>query len=86
MSVDKTVQLAAKLLRLSVDEAREYSCDTDNPELTYYSVPIKGGDSLIVSNQGEVLYANSSVSYEKHMQAFKEGIRTPLEAFEAYSG
>jgi len=81
MSVDRTVQLAAKLLQLSADEAREYSCDTEDPELTYYSVPIKGGDSLIVSDQGEVLYANSSVNYEMHMQAFKEGMRTPLESF-----
>lgn len=81
MSIEKTVVLAAKLLGISAEEAKLYSSDTEYPDLTYYSMPVKGGDSLLVSDQGEVLYANSSISYEKHLREFQNGTRTPIEAF-----
>lgn len=81
MSIEATVELAAKLLKIPLEEARGCAFETDDPELTYYSVPTMGGDSLLVSDSGEVLYANSSVRYEKHMQAFIKGMRTPLEDF-----
>ena len=47
------------------------------------SVPEKGGASLIIGSDGSVLYADSSIGYSRHVEAFKEGKRTPIDAFEA---
>lgn len=81
MSVSKTISLAAKLLKVDEVQLKKYATDLDDMGLldaTYYSIPIKGGDSLIVSDNGEVLYANSSVSFEQHIAAYQTGMRTPL--------
>lgn len=82
MEKDKAIELASRLLKITIQEAEEYCHRIDNPDVFYFSVPTKGGDSLIVENCNEVLYANSSVNYDDHIKAFKEGMRTPLEAFE----
>lgn len=55
----------------------------DNEELKalgaiYISYPVKGGFGLIVGNDGQVLYANSSVSYNLHVEEYKKGRRTPF--------
>lgn len=84
MSIAKTIDLASKLLKVDRDELEHYASDleeTDSLPATYYSIPVMGGPSLIVSDDGEVLYANSSVTFEDHIAAFKQGIRTPLDAF-----
>lgn len=84
MSVSKTISLAAKLLKVDEVQLKKHATDLDDMGLldaTYYSIPVKGGDSLIVSDIGEVLYANSSVSFESHVAAFKSGIRTPISDF-----
>lgn len=79
---ESTIMLAAKLLNITFNEAKEYSHEIDDIDAMYFSVPIKGGDSLIVSYSGEVLYANSSISYDEHLNEFCKGTRTPLEAFQ----
>lgn len=78
---ESAIMLASKLLNISVDEAKEYAHEIDGVDAVYFSVPVKGGDSLIVSFTGEVLYANSSVGYDEHLNEFVKGTRTPLEAF-----
>jgi len=74
--------LASKLLKLSFEDIEKNSTWLSEYNALYISVPIKGGDSLIVSNEGDVLYADSSVSYDLHLSEFLNGRRTPLEAFE----
>lgn len=76
------VSLAAKLLNITECEAADYSHVIDGVDALYFSVPQKGGNSLIVSFSGEVLYANSSISYDEHVKEFLKGTRTPLDAFE----
>lgn len=76
------IELAMKVLKVSEDEIREYSFDLDNTDAVYISIPKKGGDSLIISTNGELLYANSSVSFDTHLKEFLAGRRTPLNAFE----
>lgn len=76
------IELAMKILKVSEDEIREYSFDLENTDAVYISIPKKGGDSLIISANGEVLYANSSVSFDVHLHEFLSGRRTPLNAFE----
>ena len=81
-TTEQTMALAAKLLHVSQAEAAEYSYYMKDLDAFYFSVPVKGGDSLIIRGE-EVLYADSSVSFEDHTQAFVNGMRTPLDAFNA---
>lgn len=48
------------------------------PEVNGYYLwePIRGGVSAIVDRNGEKLYAGSSISFEEHLRAFKEGRRS----------
>jgi hypothetical protein len=77
----QAIQLAAKLLRITEEEATQYCQPLTDLDAFYFSVPVKGGGSVIIRGQ-EVLYAVSYVDYDTHVQAFKDGIRTPLDAFE----
>lgn len=81
MEKETAIDLAAKLLMVSKSEASEYCYYIDDIDAFYFSVPIKGGDSIIIGKNNEVLYANSSVSFDAHKTAFKDGLRTPLSAF-----
>ena len=81
MTEKEQIALAARLLHLTEEETANYvSCPEGVPAI-YISVPVKGGDSLLVGVDGSVLYANSSVRYEDHIEEFKKGRRTPIEAF-----
>lgn len=82
MNKETVISYAAKLLKITEKEAGEYSHEIEGLNALYFSVPIKGGDSLIIDENNEILYANSSVSYNAHINAYKEGKRTPKEAFE----
>lgn len=82
MNRENLINSAAKLLKITVDEASKYCHEIVGLNALYFSVPVKGGDSLIIDENNDVLYANSSISYEEHIQAYKSGKRTPIEAFE----
>lgn len=73
------IKLAAKLLMISVDQAEKYSGKIDEVSAMYISIPEKGGGSLIIGDDGGVLYADSSVGYKRHLEAYKQGIRTPID-------
>jgi len=75
-------QLVSKLLRITEEEAVKYSHEVEGVDAVYISIPEKGGASMLVSPDLEVLYAISSVSFDKHLEAYKSGMRTPIEAFE----
>lgn len=75
------ITLAAKLLGLSDDEIERYGSTIEENGAFYISVPEKGGASLIVGCDGSVLYADSSVGYTRHVEEFRRGTRTPIEAF-----
>lgn len=79
---DKQLELASKILEITIEEVKEYAFELENTDAMYVSVPVKGGDSLIISPEGEVLYANSSVSFDYHVSEFIAGRRTPLSAFD----
>ena len=82
MEYKDKVALAAKLLKLPVEEITDYSEVFEEENALYVSVPVKGGASLLVADDGTVLYANSSVSLDVHLREFKNGRRTPIEAFD----
>ena len=82
MQHNEQMVLAAKLLKTSIETIVSNSETIEGAGILYISIPIKGGDSLIVGADGSVLYADSSVGYTRHLQEFESGNRTPLEAFE----
>lgn len=81
MNKAQQIELAAKLLNISVEEAIEYHSYIEEDSLVYVSIPEKGGESIIVGKDGDVLYANSSVGYTRHLEEYKKGTRTPIDAF-----
>lgn len=82
LQVRDQIALAAKLLQLSVDDVQENSEVIESNGALYVSLPVKGGESLIVGQDGSALYADSSIGYTRHLQEFMKGTRTPLDAFE----
>ncbi|MBQ2942575.1 MAG: hypothetical protein IJD97_10090 [Clostridia bacterium] len=81
MNKNEQIALAAELLKISEEEIKNNCKDLEALKAIYISIPVKGGPSLIVSEDGSVLYAASSVSPAEHVEAFINGIRTPLESF-----
>ena len=81
MKIDAMCTLAAKLLKLDIKEIENISAYDKSVGALYVSVPVKGGSSLLVGEDGTVLYADSSISYEEHIKEFSSGKRTPLEDF-----
>lgn len=82
MTFDERVELAARLLRLPLEEARDYSGIIPGSNDLYLSVPTRGGISLIVGEDGSVLRATSAMGFDQHYDAFKRGERTPLSYFD----
>lgn len=83
MTIKEKYQLAAKLLQMDVNEIETYGGIIEEISAVYVSIPVKGGASIIVGDDGSVLYADSSIGYSCHVSAFKEGKRTPLNAFQS---
>lgn len=81
LKTEEQIALAAKLLRFPIEKIKQNYSVIEGINALYYSEPIRGGESLIVAEDGTVLYANSSVGYTRHLQEFKNGRRTPLEGF-----
>ena len=79
---NEQMTLAAKLLKISMEEVQQNSGIIESNKALYYCMPVKGGEALMVALDGSVLYADSSVGYSRHLQEFEKGRRTPLEAFE----
>lgn len=78
MTDKEKIQLAAKILEIPLETAEKYCGLIPKEKAMYFSIPEKGGGSLIVGDDGSVLYADSSVGYEKHLKAYQQGIRTNL--------
>ncbi len=81
LSREEQIKLGAELLHLTYEEAENYTHEIDNSDAIYISVPIRGGDSLIVGTDGQVLYANSSIDPKKHLEEYNKGRRTPISSF-----
>lgn len=79
---DTQLNLASKILKITIEEVNEYAFELEQTDAMYISMPEKGGYSLIISPEGEVLYANSSVNFDYHVSEFIAGRRTPLSAFD----
>ena len=81
MISEDSLKHAARLLKTSTTRLKTRQLPED--EATYFWVEGRGGAALILGDDQSALYANSSVSPEAHLEAFRSGRRTPLEQFES---
>ena len=69
------IEIAAKVMKVSVDEASKHCKKIENLDAYYFWNPVRGGIAVIVNSMGEKLGATSSVSFQKHLKAFLDGRR-----------
>lgn len=75
-------KLAAKLLKLPIEEIEANAEEIEDLNALYYATKQRVGGAIIVGADGQVLFANSSVSYAMHLRDYRNGKRTPLESFD----
>ncbi|ONI68828.1 hypothetical protein BWI15_27415 [Kribbella sp. ALI-6-A] len=61
----------------------ENSRELPEDSAVYVWQPARGGGALITSENGSVLFANSGVPFERHLEAFRAGRRTDPVEFES---
>lgn len=72
---NKIIEDVVKKLHMSVEDVKKYCKEVPEIDGYYFWQPFRGGISIIINNVGEKLCATSSISFEKHLKAFKEGKR-----------
>ena len=72
---NKIIEDVAKKLHMSVEDVKKYCKEVPEIDGYYFWQPFRGGISIIINNVGEKLCVTSSISFEKHLKAFKEGKR-----------
>lgn len=72
---NKIIEDIAKKLHMSVEDVKKHCKEVPEIDGYYFWQPFRGGISIIINNVGEKLCATSSISFEKHLKAFKEGKR-----------
>ena len=71
----KILEMAAEAIRVPVEVARENCKEVHEINGWYVWCPTRGGLAVLINADGEKLAATSSVSFEKHLEAFKGGRR-----------
>lgn len=79
MTRKEQIKLAAKLLEVSESQLSNWCYEIPEVPALYFSIPERGSGSLIVGNDGQILYADSSIGYKKHVEEYLNGTRTPLD-------
>ncbi len=67
--------LAARILKISQEEATKQCKIIKDIDARYYWNSQRGGLHVIIKSNGEKLAASSAISYEKLLNAFKDGKR-----------
>ena len=72
----KLIEIAAGVMKVTAEEAEQHCKKIPEIEGAYYFWnPARGGIAVIVAANGEKLGATSSVSYQRHVEAFLGGKR-----------
>lgn len=69
------LEIAAGVMKVPVEEAAQHCRPVPELDAYYFWNPVRGGIAVIVASNGEKLGAGSAVSFEKHVQAFRDGRR-----------
>ncbi len=78
MNVTERKQFAAELLELPLETIEKNCRYLTADDALYVSIMVKGGDSLLIGEDGSFLYADSSVSFSEHLTEYRKGRRTEL--------
>lgn len=78
------LHLASRLLQVP----REHLVVDEVPDIdaTYFCNPARGGDSIVIADGPEVLFGMSAVPPLLLIEEFRNGRRTPLDAFGGVRG
>lgn len=79
---NKIVKIASYVLELSEEEVQKHCKEVPEINGYYFWNPVRGGNSIIINKDGEKLGATSSVNFEEHLKAFKEGKRDKMSITE----
>lgn len=72
---NKIIEDIIKKLHMSIEDLKKHCKEVPEIDGYYFWQPFRGGIAVLVNKNGEKLYATSSLSFEKHLKAFKEGKR-----------
>ena len=72
---NRTIEIAAKAMKTTIEEASKHNKPIHEINAFYFWNKMRGGISVIVSENGEKLAASSAVSFQKHLDAFIAGKR-----------
>lgn len=72
---NKIIEIAAMSMKTTFEEAAKHNKPIPDINAFYFWNPVRGGISVIVSENGEKLAASSAVSFQKHLDAFVAGKR-----------
>ncbi len=75
MNREEAIIMAAEALNTNVDEIKDNVKEVPEIGGFYFWQNIRGGNSVIIDSAGERLRATSAVSFERHLEAFKNGKR-----------
>lgn len=75
------VDLAARYLQVPRSVVEANNRDFPEVDAVYFWEPTRGGGSLLIGTDETMLFANSSVTLDAHLDAFKSGKRTSPEDF-----
>ncbi len=78
MNLTERKRFAADLLELPLETIEKNCRYLDSDDALYVSIMVRGGDSLLIGNDGRFLYADSSVSFQEHLSEYRKGRRTEL--------
>lgn len=71
----KIIEMAADKIKVSVEEAENHYKEVPEINGYYFWNPVRGGLSVLINSDGEMLAATSSVSFNRHLEAFLGGKR-----------
>ena len=71
----KSLEIASKVLNIPIEELKNNYKILDEDNATYFWQTTRGGNSIIVSENGSYLTATSSVNFKRHLSEFRKGRR-----------
>jgi len=72
---DSILRTAMDVLKISMEEAKQYSKPLPELDAFYFWKPTRGGGKVIIKTNGEKLAAGSALSFDKVLSAFQDGKR-----------
>lgn len=79
---NKIIKSASYVLELPEEEVQKHCKEVPEINGYYFWNPVRGGLSVIINKDGEKLGATSSINFEEHLKAFKEGRRDKMSITE----